>query len=111
MEFLESNRYPSYRDCPAQHYYNDENELEDNRDQEDHPRWSRKNGHNISPLPSPTKRRGTWDSDRPAPPPPRVSPPSTSSQEKDYDGTFLNSLLDRKAKLRGGRPGEEWGPG
>ncbi|XP_035015139.1 immunoglobulin-like domain-containing receptor 2 isoform X4 [Hippoglossus stenolepis] len=101
MEFLESNRYPSYRDCPAQHYYNDENELEDNRDHEDHPRWSRKNGHNISPLPSPTKRRGTWDSDRPPPPPPRVSPPSTSSQEKDYDGTFLNSLLDRKAKLRG----------
>nr|XP_019935743.1 PREDICTED: immunoglobulin-like domain-containing receptor 2 isoform X1 [Paralichthys olivaceus] len=101
MEFLESGRYPSYRDGPAQHYYNDENELGDNRDHEDHPRWSRKNGHNISPLPSPKKRRGTWDNDRPAPPPPRVSPPSTSSQEKDYDGTFLNSLLERKAKLRG----------
>uniref|UniRef100_A0A3Q0R092 Ig-like domain-containing protein n=1 Tax=Amphilophus citrinellus TaxID=61819 RepID=A0A3Q0R092_AMPCI len=28
-------------------------------------------------------------------------PPSTSSQEKDYDATFLNSLLERKSKLRG----------
>lgn len=101
MELLEFSRYPSYRDCPAQHYYNDENELEDSSDREDHPRRNRKNGHAISPLQSPKKRSSTWDSERPVPPPPRVSPPSTSSQERDYDGTFLNSLLERKAKLRG----------
>ncbi|XP_044048516.1 immunoglobulin-like domain-containing receptor 2 isoform X3 [Siniperca chuatsi] len=101
MELLEYSRYPSYRDCPPQHYHNDENELGDSSDREDHPRRNKKNGHIVSPLPSPKKRRGTWDSERPAPPPPRVSPPSTSSQEKDYDGTFLNSLLERKAKLRG----------
>lgn len=102
MEFLEFSRYPSYRDAPPQHYHSDDNELEDSsRDREDHPRRNKKNAHNISPLPSPKKRRGTWDSERPVPPPPRVSPPSTSSQEKDYDSTFLNSLLERKAKLRG----------
>lgn len=101
MELLEFSRYPSYRNGPSQHYHNDDTELGDNSDREDHPRRHKKNGHNISPIQSPKKRRGTWDSDRPAPPPPRVSPPSTSSQEKDYDGTFLNSLLERKAKLRG----------
>ncbi|XP_029282539.1 LOW QUALITY PROTEIN: immunoglobulin-like domain-containing receptor 2 [Cottoperca gobio] len=95
MELLEFRRYPSYRNGPSQHYHNDENELGDNSDHEDHLR------RNISPLQSPKKRRGTSDSERPAPPPPRVSPPSTSSQEKDYDGTFLNSLLERKSKLRG----------
>nr|XP_033486930.1 immunoglobulin-like domain-containing receptor 2 isoform X1 [Epinephelus lanceolatus] len=101
MDFLEFGRYPSYRNGPPQHYYNHENELGDSSDREDHPRRNKKNEHDISPLQSPKKRRGTWDSERPAPPPPRVSPPSTSSQEKDYDGTFLNSLLERKAKLRG----------
>ncbi|XP_045888307.1 immunoglobulin-like domain-containing receptor 2 isoform X2 [Micropterus dolomieu] len=101
MEILEYRQYPSYRDGPPQHYHNDENELGDSSDREDRPRRNKKNGLIISPLPSPKKRRGTWDSQRPVPPPPRVSPPSTSSQEKDYDGTFLNSLLERKAKLRG----------
>ncbi|XP_074522387.1 uncharacterized protein LOC141787682 isoform X2 [Halichoeres trimaculatus] len=111
MELLEFSQYPSHRDCPAQHYHSDENELEDNSDRDDHTRRNRKNRHNISPLSSPKKRRGTWDSERPAPPPPRVSPPSSSSQEKDYDSTFLNKLLERKAKLRGvgqgGARGEE----
>lgn len=101
MELLEFSRYPSYRNGPPQHYHKDENELGDSSDREDHPRRNKKNGHKISPLSSPKKTRGTWDSERPVPPPPRVSPPSTSSQEKDYDGTFLNSLLERKAKLRG----------
>ncbi|XP_035484815.1 immunoglobulin-like domain-containing receptor 2 isoform X2 [Scophthalmus maximus] len=101
MEFLEFSRYPSSRNGPPQHYHNDENELRDNREHDDHPRRNRSNGHSISPIPSPKKRRGTWDNELSVPPPPRVSPPSTSSQEKDYDGAFLNSLLDRKAKLRG----------
>ncbi|XP_059210948.1 immunoglobulin-like domain-containing receptor 2 isoform X2 [Centropristis striata] len=101
MEVLEFSRYPSYRNGPSQHYHNDENELGDNSNLEDPPRRNKNNGHSISPISSPKKRRGTWDGERPAPPPPRLSPPSTSSQEKDYDGTFLNSLLDRKAKLRG----------
>ncbi|XP_062274400.1 immunoglobulin-like domain-containing receptor 2 [Scomber scombrus] len=101
MELLDFGRYPSYRDCPPQHYHNGEDELGDISDHEDHPRRNKKNGHNVSPLASPRKRRGTWDTECPVPAPPRVSPPSTSSQEKDYDGTFLNSLLERKAKLRG----------
>ncbi|XP_070684907.1 immunoglobulin-like domain-containing receptor 2 [Pempheris klunzingeri] len=101
MELLEFSRYPSYRDGPPQHYHSDDNELGDNSDPEDPPRRNRKNAHNVSPLPSPKRRAGTWDSERPVPPPPRVSPPSASSQEKDYDGTFLSSLLERKSKLRG----------
>ncbi|XP_028435442.1 immunoglobulin-like domain-containing receptor 2 isoform X1 [Perca flavescens] len=101
MERLEFSRYPSYRNGPPQHYHNDENELGDNSDREDRLRRNKNNGHYMGPLQSPEKRRGTWDGERPAPPPPRVSPPSTSSQEKDYDGTFLTSLLERKAKLRG----------
>ncbi|KAM9367005.1 immunoglobulin-like domain-containing receptor 2 [Symphorus nematophorus] len=101
IDLQEFSRYPSYRDCPPQHYHNDETELGDSSDHEDRPRRNKKNGHMISPIHSPKKRRGTWDSERPVPPPPRVSPPSTSSQEKDYDGTFLSSLLERKAKLRG----------
>ncbi|XP_077941070.1 immunoglobulin-like domain-containing receptor 2 isoform X4 [Gasterosteus aculeatus] len=101
MELREFRRYPSHRKGPPQHYHTDENELADDSDHGDRPRRNTKGGQNISPLQSPKKRRGTWDSERPAPPPPRVSPPSTSSQEKDYDGAFLNSLLERKAKLRG----------
>ncbi|XP_071771123.2 immunoglobulin-like domain-containing receptor 2 [Centroberyx gerrardi] len=101
LELLEFSRYPSYRDGPPQRYHNDEDDLGDDSDRDDRPRRDKRNGHHISPLSSPTKRRGTWDSDRPVPPPPRVSPPSTSSRDKDYDGTFLSNLLERKAKLRG----------
>ncbi|TNN74483.1 Immunoglobulin-like domain-containing receptor 2 [Liparis tanakae] len=101
MELREFSRYPSHRNGPSQHYHTDENELGDNSDREDRSRRNKNSGHGISPLQSPQRRRGTWDSERPAPPPPRVSPPSTSSQEKDYDGTLLNNLLDRKARLRG----------
>ncbi|XP_041644180.1 immunoglobulin-like domain-containing receptor 2 isoform X1 [Cheilinus undulatus] len=104
MELLEFSRYPSYRDCPAQHYHSDDNELEDISDRED-TRRGKKNRRNISPLSSPKRRRGTWDSERPVPPPPNVNPPSSSSQEKDYDSTFLNKLLERKAKLRGAGQG------
>lgn len=101
MELLELSRYPSYRNGPPQHYHNDENKPEDSSSRDDQPRRNKKNGRVISPLPSPKKRRGTRDDERPAPPPPTVSPPLTSSQENDYDSTFLNSLLERKATLRG----------
>lgn len=100
MELLEFGRYRSDRHGSPQHYYNDENEFEDYSDGENHPRRNRKNRHIISPISSPKMRRGTGDSERPVPPPPRVSPLSSSTQERDYDSTFLNSLLDRKAKLR-----------
>ncbi|XP_024911448.1 immunoglobulin-like domain-containing receptor 2 isoform X3 [Cynoglossus semilaevis] len=99
MERLEYCRYPSHRNGPPQHYYEEESELRGNAN-EDHTRRGRKNKNNISPLPSPQRRRGTWDNDRPVPAPPTVSP-SSSAQEKDYDAVFLNSLLERKAKLRG----------
>ncbi|XP_047437570.1 immunoglobulin-like domain-containing receptor 2 isoform X2 [Mugil cephalus] len=101
MELQDYGRYPSYRNGPPQHYHGNENEFGDNSDHEDYRARNKKNGHNISPLSSPNKKSGTGDKDRNVPPPPRVGPPSTSSQEKDYDATFLNSLLDRKAKLRG----------
>lgn len=101
MELLEFSRFPSYRDAPPQHYYSKENEHGDNSDHDDRPTKNKKNRHNISPLSSPKKRRGILDNECNVPPPPAVGPPSTSSREKDYDPTFLNSLLERKAKLRG----------
>ncbi|KAM4630557.1 immunoglobulin-like domain-containing receptor 2 [Polymixia lowei] len=101
LELREYSHYPSYRNGPPQRYYDNENDHRDDSDHDDYPRRNKKNGRHISPLPSPTKRRGTWDSERPVPPPPRLSPPSSSSQDKDYDGTFLTNLLERKAKLRG----------
>ncbi|KAM9409054.1 immunoglobulin-like domain-containing receptor 2 [Pholidichthys leucotaenia] len=106
MELQEYSRYPSYRSGPPQHYHSDENELDDYSDYEDHPRRKKNKAHDISPLPSPKKRRGSWDRDHAVPPPPKLGPPSLSSQEKDYDATFLNSLLDRKSKLRGVGPGK-----
>ncbi|CAG5858299.1 unnamed protein product [Menidia menidia] len=102
MELREFGRYPSYRHCPPQYYHNDEDEFSD---REDLPRQNKTGRQNISPLPSPKKRRGTWERENSVPPPPTRGPSSTSSQEKDYDATFLNSLLERKAKLRGVGPG------
>ncbi|KAK2853834.1 hypothetical protein Q5P01_006495 [Channa striata] len=100
MELEELSQYPSYRNGAPQHYHSDENELRDSS--EDYPRRNKKGKHNISPLLSPKKSRGApTSSEHAVPPPPKVHPPSTSSQERDYDGTFLNSLLERKAKLRG----------
>ncbi|XP_037104436.1 immunoglobulin-like domain-containing receptor 2 isoform X7 [Syngnathus acus] len=100
-EHREFSRYPSYRHGRPQHNYDNRNEIGDCSDHEDRPRGKKKNAHDISPLPSPKKRQGTWGNERPASPPPLASPPSTSSQEKDYDRAFLNSLLERKARLRG----------
>ncbi|XP_077481432.1 uncharacterized protein LOC144092477 isoform X2 [Stigmatopora argus] len=103
----ESGR-PSYRHAAPRHPYDDGDELGDGSDREDRPRRM-KNDHDISPLPSPQKRRGTWGEERSLSPPPAAGPPSTSSQEKDYDGTFLNSLLERKSKLRGVKSGARGG--
>ncbi|XP_042283109.1 immunoglobulin-like domain-containing receptor 2 isoform X2 [Thunnus albacares] len=55
------------------------------RDEDDG--WGRR-----SPSPLPQKRRDTWDSDRP----PRLP------QSRGYDDTFLNSVLQSKARGRGG---------
>uniref|UniRef100_H2U5H5 Immunoglobulin-like domain containing receptor 2 n=1 Tax=Takifugu rubripes TaxID=31033 RepID=H2U5H5_TAKRU len=52
--------------------------------------WSRR-----SPSPLPQKRRDTWDSDRHWQP----------SHSREYDGTFLNSALEHKARARGGERG------
>ncbi|CAN9507195.1 unnamed protein product [Ophioblennius macclurei] len=111
MELRDFGRYPSYRDGPPQHYRGRDDDDDGGSDREDQSRRGRNAAHNISPIPSPTKRRGTWDNERHPPPPPRVGPPSNSSQEKDYDATFLNSLLDRKAKLRGVGQGRSGGRG
>ncbi|KAJ4933077.1 hypothetical protein JOQ06_029914 [Pogonophryne albipinna] len=53
--------------------------------------WGRR-----SPSPLSQKRRDTWDSDRPCPPP----------KNKGYDDTLLSSVLDSKARGRGGDRGE-----
>ncbi|KAM4597372.1 immunoglobulin-like domain-containing receptor 2 isoform 2-T2 [Fundulus diaphanus] len=101
MEVLELSGYPSHRKGPPQHYYNHEEVLDDNSEHEGYTRPSNKGKHDISPLPSPKKRGSTRERERAEPRPPKRDPPSNSSQDRDYDGTFLNSLLERKAKLRG----------
>ncbi|XP_043955234.1 immunoglobulin-like domain-containing receptor 2 isoform X1 [Gambusia affinis] len=101
MEVLDYGGYPSHRKGPPQHYYSNGDELDDNSEHEGHTRASHKSKHSISPLPSPKKRGNTRERERAEPPPPKMDPPSNSSQERDYDATFLNSLLERKAKLRG----------
>ncbi|XP_061596767.1 immunoglobulin-like domain-containing receptor 2 isoform X2 [Cololabis saira] len=106
MELREFGRYPSYRNGPPQHYHSNEDELSNNSDHEDHPRHSSKNRQNRTPVSSPKNRKDTWEGDRSAPHPPPARPPSNSSQEKDYDASFLNSLLERKAKLRGSGTGK-----
>ncbi|XP_019111277.2 immunoglobulin-like domain-containing receptor 2 isoform X2 [Larimichthys crocea] len=58
------------------------------RDEDDG--WDRR-----SPSPLPQKRRDTWDSDRPSRPPRRDG----------YDDAFLNSVLESKARGRGGDRG------
>ncbi|XP_040913838.1 immunoglobulin-like domain-containing receptor 2 isoform X2 [Toxotes jaculatrix] len=58
------------------------------RDEDDG--WRRR-----SPSPLPQKRRDTWDSDR----------PSRLPKSRDYDNTFLNSVLESKARGRGGDRG------
>ncbi|XP_074551625.1 immunoglobulin-like domain-containing receptor 2 isoform X2 [Halichoeres trimaculatus] len=50
--------------------------------------------HRRSPSPL-QKRRDTWDSDRPSRPP----------KSKGYDNTFLNGVLESKARGRGGDRG------
>lgn len=107
MEFQEFSRYPSHRVRPPQHCH--EKELESCGVPKDPPRQDRKSRHTISPLQSP-KRRVAKDDERTVPPRPTASPPSSLLKEKDYDSTFLSSLLEHKAKLRGvvhGRSGED----
>lgn len=59
------------------------------RDEDDG--WARR-----SPSPLPQKRRDTWDSDRPCRPP---------QSSRGYDDAFLSSVLDSKARGRGGDRG------
>ncbi|XP_069010199.1 immunoglobulin-like domain-containing receptor 2 isoform X3 [Embiotoca jacksoni] len=58
------------------------------RDEDDG--WGRR-----SPSPIPQKRRDTWDNDRPSRPP----------QSRGYDDAYLNSVLESKARGRGGDRG------
>lgn len=58
------------------------------RDEDDG--WARR-----SPSPLSQKRRDTWDSDR----------PSRLTQSREYDDTFLNSVLESKVRGRGGDRG------
>ncbi|XP_061743063.1 lipolysis-stimulated lipoprotein receptor-like [Nerophis ophidion] len=117
-ELEEFTRHPSSPHAPPPlRCYDDHHQPADSGDERH--RRQRKTERDISPLPSPTKRRGTWGAERSAPPPSAVNPPPSS----DDDGTFLNRLLERKAKLRGAdqgrsqdsdtpskRSGEESGP-
>uniref|UniRef100_A0A8C7ZBR1 Immunoglobulin-like domain containing receptor 2 n=1 Tax=Oryzias sinensis TaxID=183150 RepID=A0A8C7ZBR1_9TELE len=75
----EAPERPYRRDySPARRFYPDEED-----------RWGR---HSPSP---PQRRRGTWDSDRLTKP----------SQSRSYDDDFLNSVLEKKARARGGERG------
>lgn len=58
------------------------------RDEDDG--WGRR-----SPSPLTQKRRDTWDSDR----------PSRRTHSREYDDTFLNSVLESKVRGRGGDRG------
>lgn len=98
MEFQEFSRYPTHRLGPPQHCR--ETELEGGGVPKDHPRQEKRSRHAISPLHSP-KRRVAQDDERALPPRPTASPPSSLSKDEDYDSTFLSSLLEHKAKLRG----------
>uniref|UniRef100_A0AAZ3P0L6 Immunoglobulin domain-containing protein n=1 Tax=Oncorhynchus tshawytscha TaxID=74940 RepID=A0AAZ3P0L6_ONCTS len=78
--------YPPYWDHrPPRRFHGD-------RDNNRHPR--------CSPPPSPQKkRRDTWDGDR--------DPPHQHTHgERGYDYTFLNDLLEHKARGRAGERGE-----
>ncbi|CAL8350926.1 unnamed protein product [Merluccius merluccius] len=101
-EFRRHPSSPSRRDGPPQGYHNGRGR-EEEEEEEERPRRERKKtdggGDHISPLASPTRRH-------PTPPPPlHVSPLPSSNREGDYDGTFLSSLLERKARLRGAGEG------
>uniref|UniRef100_A0A3P9JME2 Immunoglobulin domain-containing protein n=1 Tax=Oryzias latipes TaxID=8090 RepID=A0A3P9JME2_ORYLA len=98
---LEFRGYPCYRNGPPQYYHNSEKDLDDDDNRQEHSRHYKQNRHNISPLHSPKKRRGSWEKECNVPPPNTSGPQLTVFEEKDYDPTFLNSLLERKAKLRG----------
>lgn len=88
VELLEFSRYPTERRRSPQDYYSDINELGNDTDRPSRERSSRRL---ISPIASP--KRSRVGSERPVPLPP-------SASENDYDGAFLNSLLERKARLR-----------
>ncbi|XP_029980766.1 LOW QUALITY PROTEIN: immunoglobulin-like domain-containing receptor 2 [Sphaeramia orbicularis] len=64
---------------PPRHFYRDEEYG-----------WGRR-----SPSPLPQKRRDTWDSDR----------PSRPAHNRGYDDAYLNSVLENKARGRGGDRG------
>lgn len=98
MEFQDFRQYPSSRVRPPQHCH--EKELEGGSVPKDHPRQDKKSWHTISPLNSP-KRRVAKDDEQTVPPRPTASPPSSLFKGKDYDSTFLSSLMEHKAKLRG----------
>ncbi|XP_030232623.1 immunoglobulin-like domain-containing receptor 2 [Gadus morhua] len=118
-EFRRQLSSPCRRDGPPQRYRDDRGRGEEEEEEEENgrprPRRERMKsdgGEPASPLASPTRRRGnSWDSERhrvPPPPAPRLSPPpsSSSTRDRDYDGdSFLGSLLERKARLRGAGPG------
>uniref|UniRef100_A0A8C7XUP5 Immunoglobulin domain-containing protein n=1 Tax=Oryzias sinensis TaxID=183150 RepID=A0A8C7XUP5_9TELE len=98
---LEFRGYPCYRNGPPQYYHNSEKDLDDDDNRQEHSRHYKQNRHNISPLHSPKKRRGSWEKECNVPSHNTSGPQLTVFEEKDYDPTFLNSLLERKAKLRG----------
>lgn len=91
MELLEFSRYPTECRRSPQNYYSDINELRDDDGSGDRLRRDRSSRRLISPIASPKRSRA--DDERPVPLPRPAS-------DKDYDGAFLSSLLERKARLR-----------
>ncbi|XP_061081459.1 immunoglobulin-like domain-containing receptor 2 isoform X1 [Conger conger] len=92
LELQEREHTPPFRDGPPEawleHQQPEPYRKERGRERERERDWGR-------PPPSPRKRRDTGESERAA----RGGPA--------YDDAFLNSVLERKARGRGGRGGEE----
>ncbi|KAJ8410522.1 hypothetical protein AAFF_G00194260 [Aldrovandia affinis] len=99
LELQEREHYPPFRDGPQR--YGDEEDPEAWLDRHPSDRY-RKNPDRDRDRrpPSPRRRRDTGESERSAPRPARGG--------QAYDDAFLSSVLERKARGRGGR-GEEDG--
>ena len=103
LELQEREHTPPFRDGPPEawleHQQSDHYRKERERER-DRERERERDRERSRPPPSPRKRRDTGDSER-------AAPPRNGRGGPAYDDAFLNTVLERKARGRGGRGGEE----